>query len=117
MGLHGIASFDVYISFDITNLTTKTLEGVTSQLPYFCQIAEFHRDGSESNELVEFSNQIELGEFRPEEDITVTAWFDNYPFSYIGKDVKVFTVMTSAESRNENDLCQNRISARFRFGS
>lgn len=88
VGRYGIAKFDGYSSFSIRNLTTRTLEDVTLQLPYFFRIASFYRDGSGMVELTEFSNEIEFGEFRPQEALTVTAWLDKVPTSY-GEKIRI----------------------------
>ncbi len=88
IGPYGLTKYRGYMSIRIRNLTTRTLEDVTLQLPYFFRIAEVYRKGIGSQELTDFANQIQFGKMRPEEEISVTAWLDSFPTSF-GEKMKL----------------------------
>ena len=85
IGRYGLAEIDGYMSILIKNLTTRTLEDVTLKIPFFFKFAEIHRDGSRSEDISKFGDQIEFGELKPEETISVIAWLDRYPSGVFGQ--------------------------------
>lgn len=88
VGLYGLVKYDGYLSIRIRNLTTRTLEDVTLQLPYYFRIAEVYRKGVGTRELTDYANQITFGEMRPEEEISATAWLESFSSSY-GEEMKL----------------------------